>query len=450
VDIDGDLAVIASPSDDHAATDAGSVYVFRRDGANWVEEQKLIASDAGADDRFGRDAAISGGRILVGAFDASYGALTQAGAAYTFIRSGGVWVEEQRLVPSDPQFLGHFGWAVAMDYGVMVISAIHEEFGGGDESGAAYVFRHNGTAWVEEQKLVGSDTATFDYFGTSVAVDGNVIVVGARLADPDGAAYVFRHNGSTWVEEQKLSPTGGRRRFGVSADVQDEWVVVGADDNGTPAFGAGGVFVFQRSGGLWNLHQFLTGSDIVAGDAFGDSIGLRSPFLLIGAPAHQTDGIIAGAAYLFRGPAPWAEVAKFIPSDLQDFTNLGGTLAITETSVLVGALGDGDADPKDPFCASGAGYFVDLVACFNSIPALSAWGMVLMAIVLVTFGGILASRRGAARDVELRTGNERSQDMKSMLRILVAGSVVCFFGADALAEQPLRPRTPPSQGGDDR
>ena len=176
---------------------------------------KLTASDAAAQDRFGRSVSLSGDVAIVGAPQQF------SGAAYVYRFDGTTWSEEQKLTASDGAAGDAFGTTVSVSGPVAVVGApLHDD--AGNYSGAAYVYRFNGTTWTEEQKLIASDAAAEDFFGGSVAVDGNVVVVGAHGDDDagsrSGAVYVYRFGGMNWIEEQKLTASDGvaNDAFGVS------------------------------------------------------------------------------------------------------------------------------------------------------------------------------------------------------------------------------------------
>ncbi|MEW6746288.1 MAG: FG-GAP repeat protein [Planctomycetota bacterium] len=237
VGLDGDVAVLGAWGDDERGSDAGSAYVYRWHGPSlkWVFEQELWPSDGNPWDYFGSAVAVSGAAILVGAprHDGATG--EDSGAAYLFRYDpvAQVWVEAQELTASDGQPGDRFGEAIAFNGDVAVISATGHD-AAGSWSGAAYVFRKAGVALVQEQKLVASDGRSGDSFGSSVSRFGNVILVGApHSGDPYpycGAAYVFRFDGTRWVEEQKLRPSKSRTDayFGSSVVVSGDVALVGA------------------------------------------------------------------------------------------------------------------------------------------------------------------------------------------------------------------------------
>jgi hypothetical protein len=198
--------------------------VYRFDGANWVEEAKLVPSDSAAGDWFHKPA-ISGDRILV---SSQY--TGGIGGAYVFAFDGASWTEEAKLVPSDGAAEDRFGTGVSLYGDVAVIGALGDD-DLGSASGSAYVFRFDGIDWVEEAKLTASDGAAGDNFGQQVSVHGEVIVVGARYDDDTGSAYVFRFDGANWVEEAKLTAWDAcsNCEFGSAVSVSGEVVFIGAN-----------------------------------------------------------------------------------------------------------------------------------------------------------------------------------------------------------------------------
>jgi len=251
VALSADRIVVGAYLDDDNGTDSGSAYVFRWDGSQWVQEQKLLAADGAPGDLFGVSVALFGDRIVVGAqLDDDNG--YNSGSAYMFRWDGSQWVQEAKLLPTDGAAYDEFGLSVAVSGDRIVVGAIYDD-DNGTNSGSAYVFRWDGSQWVQEQKLLAADGAAGDFFGRSVALFGDRIVVGAQLDDDNGtdsgSAYMFRWDGSQWVQEAKLLPTDGAAvdEFGVSVALSGDRIVVGAygdDDNGP---NSGSAYVFYLS-----------------------------------------------------------------------------------------------------------------------------------------------------------------------------------------------------------
>lgn len=237
VAIDGTTLVVGAWLDNEAGRNSGAAYVFAR-RRGWIEEAKLSASDAAEFDFFGDSVAISGRTILVGAPNAE--------AAYAFERRGRSWVEQVKLTASDG--LGQFGASVAISHPIAVIGVPRDD-GSGSSAGAAYVFGRHGGRWLERTKLTGSDAAEGDEFGHAVAIRGGIVVVGAPFEGEsnEGAIYVFDRDGAAWLERVKLVPSIPMPGafFGASVDLARDTIVVGApsfvDFTGTCCSGAAHV-----------------------------------------------------------------------------------------------------------------------------------------------------------------------------------------------------------------
>jgi len=176
----------------------------------WIEETSLLASDGAALDYFGYPVSVDGDVAIVGAFgDDDNG--TDSGSAYVYRFNGTDWIEEAKLLASDGQDGDRFGFSAVIDGDAAIIGAYRDDDKGMD-SGSAYVYLYNGTNWVEETKLLASDGANDDWFGVSVCIDGDTAIVGACRDDDNGihsgSAYVYHYNGMNWVETKLLASDG--------------------------------------------------------------------------------------------------------------------------------------------------------------------------------------------------------------------------------------------------
>lgn len=192
---------------------------------------------------FGLSVAVAGDTIVVGAFKDGVLGL-EFGAAYVYRLIGAEWVEEEKLIASDSHPRDFFGFSVAVSGDTIVVGADGDDDDGPD-SGSAYVFGFDGTNWVERQKLTASDAAERDGLGGSVRILGETIVIGAT--GNSGSAYVFRFDGSDWVEKQKLAAFDAERgdQFGVSVAISGEVIVVGAPGTNDPGAKSGSAYVFR-------------------------------------------------------------------------------------------------------------------------------------------------------------------------------------------------------------
>jgi len=352
VAVSGDTAVVGAEGDEDNGYYSGSAYVFRYDGSDWVEEAKLTASDGAANDSFGYSVAVSGDTAVAGASkdytDDDTGFWLYHGSAYVFRYDGSDWVEEAKLTASDRAWFHYFGVSVAVSGDTAVVGAEGDE-DNGYHSGSAYVFRYDGSDWVEEAKLTASDGASFDYFGRSVAVSGDTAVVGAQYYRANGwdsgSAYVFRYDGSDWVEEAKLTASDGAAgdRFGAPVAISGDTAVVGAhydDDNGSDS---GSAYVFRYDGSDWVEEAKLTASDGAVRDYFGRSVAVSGDTAVVGSFFDDDHGAESGSAYLFRyDGSDWVEEVKLTASDGAVRDYFGRSVAVSGDTAVVGAEGDDD------------------------------------------------------------------------------------------------------------
>ncbi|MEW6743217.1 MAG: FG-GAP repeat protein [Planctomycetota bacterium] len=315
-----DAVAVVGAANPYLGIGAGAVYVYRFNGSQWIEEQKLTASDAETGDWFGYSVAIDGDIILVGAWGADdvcpTDPLCDSGAAYVYRFSGSQWIEEQKLTASDAERGDVYGLDVSLSGGVALISAHWDDDACPSnplcDSGSAYVYRYDGNQWVQEAKLTAGDASASDGFSRATALDGAVLhgevaLIGAPF-DSDaggesGTAYVFRYDGQTWIEEQKLaaSDAAAGDRFGLALALGGGTALISAylDDNGEA--NAGSAYVFHDTDGIWSQKQKLVASDGAFEDRFGLSVSLSAPdnIAVIGTPWDDTAELDEGSAYVF-------------------------------------------------------------------------------------------------------------------------------------------------------
>ena len=321
ISADGNTCIVGAYSADPGGTyDAGAAYVFVRSGGTWEFQQKLFASDKASYDYFGNAVAISadGNTCIVGAYSADPGVI-DAGAAYVFVRSNGVWTVQAKLTANDKVAYDKFGSSVAIssDGNRCAVGASEANVLGVDNAGAVYIFERNSSGvWTQTHKLAASDRNGDDQFGNSISMstDGNTIVVGAHKADVSGvidagAAYVYVWNGSQWIEQAKLTAfdRASQDYFGnsVSVSADGNACVVGAymaDPNGVSS--AGAAYVFTKSNGTWVLQNKITASDKRASGYFGHSVAIAygGNTCVVGSvyATSKDAGTLGGAAYIFE------------------------------------------------------------------------------------------------------------------------------------------------------
>ena len=296
IDLTGETLVCGATGDDEHGTDAGAAYAFERDGGKWTQTAKLAPPALAAGDSFGQDVAVGDGRAVVGADgDSTDG--SAAGAVYVFARTDGTWSERAVLTPSDGRAEKYFGSRVALDGETLVVGAYGDDERG-TNAGAAYVFDRVADGWSQTAKLVSPTSSEGAFFGSSVAIDGDTVVVGAFAAGSrdTGAAYAFTRSGDGYGSPVRLDPPtlSPGSFFGWAADVDDDSAVVGA-------YGADVAHVFDRNGGEWTARARLTPASVASGDRFGVSVAAGTDATLVTADGDDEAGPNTGAAYVFDG-----------------------------------------------------------------------------------------------------------------------------------------------------
>ncbi len=333
-----------------ASTSDNSVYVFSRGAGGWSQEQKLKSTSdpAQADDAFGRAVALDADTLVAGAESRDVSGLGNAGTAYVFVRSGAAWSEQQRLTAPVPKASDLFGRSVSVSGDSVAIGATGDD-DKASSAGAVYVFVRTGTVWTLEQKITASDGAADDHFGASVSLDGDVLAVGAPDAEElvygAGAVYVFERSGGVWSEQQTLvaSNPGSDEQMGRGVALDGATLLAGAPGKDTAT---GASYVFVKSGAMWSEQQVLAASNAAPLSDFGWSVAVYGDTAVIGARQEDGGGIDAGAAYVFeRSGAAWSETKLLkAPSPAMD-TFYGGAVAVSGEALAVASTYDGAGGP---------------------------------------------------------------------------------------------------------
>ena len=255
-----------------------------------------------------------------GSFDPS----NETGSAYVFFRDETVWRQQAELVSADAAVQDFFGRSVAID-GEYVVVGAYQDDDMGSASGSAYVFKRDGTSWSEQDKLIADDGESGEYFGFSTAIDCNTVVIGAMwdddLGSSSGSAYVFQRDGVTWSQQSKLTASDGMASdtFGMSVSISGGRIAVASDR---------AVYFFEYNGTAWIEQSKLTVS--VGGVA--RSICLDNDSLIVG---------VFGSAYIIRRDgATWTEQVHLFDPDPLQYNFFGFSVGIDGDLAVVGAYGD--------------------------------------------------------------------------------------------------------------
>ena len=355
VAVSGDTAIVGAFAEDNSkGNNAGAAYVYVRSGSVWTLQQKLIASDGAAGDLFGFSVAIDGDSALIGAESDATNLGQGTGSAYLFTRTGGVWTEQQRLQASDGALNDGFGYSLSLNGETAVISSVADD-DGGQQAGSAYIFTSSGGVWTQQQRIQAGDAKAGANFGHSTSLNNDTLVIGAwqdnNLRTAAGAAYVFIRNGSVWTQQQKLmaSDPGSNDFFGTSVSLSGDTIIVGASSNDGNDTDAGAAYVFTRNNGSWTQQQRLNASDFGNGDNFGSSVSTSGDMAVVGAFLDSINGSFgAGSAYVFtRSGTVWTQQQKIFASDGAANDHFGLALALNGATVIIGAPDDDHPGASD-------------------------------------------------------------------------------------------------------
>ena len=327
VSMSGNSAVIGAPGDDNYT---GAAYIFKRHGTTWNQTEKLTAADGVPEDLFGWSVSLDGDICVIGApGDSDNG--NRSGAAYVFRDTGTVWILQAKLLASDGAPIDLFGSSVSISGKIILIGSVGDD-DNGESTGSAYIFTYNGATWIQQAKLLAFDETSYNGFGSSVAISGKYAVIGFESIQDENtteAAFVYRFDGNTWEQEIKLSAGTGLSGFGVSVSIHNDRIIVGAPYAG---FYKGAVYIFKRNETSWVLEANLTGTDEYALEMFGWVVSISEQYATtvgISLWSHNP------SLYIFkRNETNWVLDAK-IPLFDEPF-GLRNWLCNTDTGVLVG------------------------------------------------------------------------------------------------------------------
>ncbi|ELZ29172.1 PKD domain-containing protein [Halosimplex carlsbadense 2-9-1] len=318
---------------------------------------KITATDGESKDVFGVAVALTEDRAVVGADGATNADGEPGGSMYVFERSDGGWRQAARVSPDDGAHVGEFGASIAVDGDLVLVGAPSTD-ANGDNSGAAYVFERSKGSWTSQAVLRPTDGDSGDYFGNAVALLDDTALVGAHWdedprAEQSGSAYVFERTGEEWSQRAKLSlpMAGPNDHFGNDVALGEETALIGAPihDDST-----GLARVFEVVDGSWIATAELEANDGSGQDKFGSAVALDGETALVGASSVDENGKASGAAYVFeRSGVDWDRRATLLADDGTVGDRFGWSVALAGDTAVVGAFQD-----ADPYGRSGGSAYV--------------------------------------------------------------------------------------------
>jgi hypothetical protein len=308
---------------------------------------QISSSDGGQGDWFGGSVSINGDYAVVGAASDVIGTNSAQGSAYIFTKSGNTWTQQAKLIADDGAADDRFGTSVAISGDYVIVGANVDDIGANIDQGSAYIFLRSGVSWTQQAKILATGGASGDRFGVSVALAGDYAIVGAYVDDVggnanQGSAYVFVRSGVTWTQQANLVAADGSSEdnFGLSVSISGQY-----------AIDQGSAYIFIRSGNAWSQQAKILASDGEANDFFGIAVSIDGDYVVVGAYGDDyppsTD---RGSAYIYiRAGSTWTQQAKLtaLSGSLDDY--YGSSVSIFGETIFIGAYNDestpGCSDP---------------------------------------------------------------------------------------------------------
>ena len=330
--------------------DGGHVDRFVRAGGGWSWVESLQVPGLEPSDHFGTSLAVQGDRLVVGAFLADFG----AGAVFVFERVAGTWQQVAKLSATSANPVG-FGNSVGLDGERIVAGAYLEAAGGEVAAGAAYIFDHGPGGWTQVARLQPAGLLLFDTFGSGCAVQGDTVVVGKPGDNdefsPGGRAYVYeRAPDGTWPLVQTLQgdhPHGDF--FGLNVLLENGLLAISAHLETVPAVSslAGAVYLFDHQPGGFVRTQRIAGDDPQDIEFFGGALAFDGAHLAVGSGLVHDSLRSPGSVSVYSlADGEWVRSWGLDPpATLVDASSFGGSLALEQGTLIVGANADDSLGP---------------------------------------------------------------------------------------------------------
>lgn len=302
VSLQGNYIVVGDPFTDNQGGNSGSVYVYELKNYKWHFIQKLIPDEYYEYDNFGISVGIDADTIVVGANRTEvYG----DGAVYVFKFNGSEWQQVQKLYAQDGTGGENFGVSVSIsDNRILIGDDLDDDLG--FNSGSAYIFEYNGNQWIQSKKLLPSKGETRGKFGNSVHISGNQLIIGSENKTVSeyygaGSAYIFEYNGSSWIESKVLNAQDPHNNdnFGSSVKIINDNVIIGSRLRDEFGVNSGAVYYYNLVDSEWKLMKKFLPGDGGGLDFFGNSVDVFGDKVIIGAYGNNDNGNDSGSAYIF-------------------------------------------------------------------------------------------------------------------------------------------------------
>jgi len=293
--------VAGAKRDDTGATNTGSVYVYTRTGSAWALQQTINNPTPDADEWFGSSISLYGNTLVVGAPNDT---VEDTGSCYVYTRMGLTWTIQQTITNPSPEASDWFGDSVSLYQDTLVVSASYDDTGAYN-AGSVYVYTRTGGIWTPQQTINNPTPDAHDWFGDSISLFQDTLAIGVMRDTPNdqhtGSCCVYIRTGGVWTLQQTINnPTPeGYDSFGDSVSLFQDTLAIGAWGDETGEEDAGSCYVYIRMGSTWTLQQTINNPTPGYADDFGISISLHQDTLVVGAYNDSTGADGAGSCYVY-------------------------------------------------------------------------------------------------------------------------------------------------------
>jgi len=351
VAVQGDFLIAGAYGDDATGgTDSGSAYIYHRDGPNWVFMQKIEPSDPAPFDYFGYAVELHDDMAMVGSISDEPG-----GSVYVFRYDPqtNTWNQIQKIIAPDVQQGDSFGSAIAVDGRYMAIGA-RMDSDVAQDAGSVYVYEYEESIsqWQYLDEFHADDAAANEWFGEQLAMNSPYIVVGLPRDDPNGtssgSAYLFESHFGTYNQIKKFIPDDGIEdaHFGSSVGIDNETIIIGARQDWPGANRTGSAYIYRKFATQWSLEQKIYDNTSTANswDQFGCSVDIIGDTALIGAWGSDANAPDCGCAYIFtRSGSTWSPFKPYqFAFDAEQFDEFGCSVDLDNTTAVIGAYQKAD------------------------------------------------------------------------------------------------------------
>lgn len=377
--LDGNNAIIGAYYDDDNGERSGSAYIFSNNNGNWVQQKKLIASDANINDQYGTSVYINGNYAMVGSPNAPNE--SGIGSIYIVKNEAGNWTEVQKIQGSDPNHTYRFGRAITISGDYAVFGNPYNDTAG-TGTGIFYLYHNNNDIWEEQNMILAEDGNYNDWFGCSVSINDSTLFIGANGDYTSGSIYIYEKDLMNWNFHSKLTPEFryDALKFGKSITISENTLIIGSETNINTgklyiynnstgswikeyentehygsAFGATldisgdyaitrgseRAILFKKENGNWGYFQTISADDHYIYAEFGCSVSISENYAIIGAYNDKEFGIASGSAYIFyNNNGNWEKSQKILAFDGEEYDRFGKSVLIEGDWAFISASKD--------------------------------------------------------------------------------------------------------------